>query len=110
MSILAKRLKQLREDAELKQYELAEKLGVSNSNITKYENGSIPNVPYDILIKYADYFNTTIDYLVGRTDIKDSVIVKATDIEVEHDKSISYTDEELDKIKFALDIILNKKK
>lgn len=60
------RLKDLREDNELTQNKLAEYLHVRQNTYSQYENGQ-RQVPLDILIKLADYYNVTLDYLVGRT-------------------------------------------
>lgn len=48
-------------------YRLYKDIGLNNSSITKWKNGSKPKL--ESLTKIADYFGTTIDYLVGRTDI-----------------------------------------
>ena len=54
------RIRNLREDNDLKQRQLAELLG-------DYERGLL-NIPNDILIKLALYYNTSVDYLLGLTD------------------------------------------
>ena len=64
-----KRLKQLRTDKEITQLQLSEILGTAKSNISKYEAGTIePNI--SILCKLGQYFNISMDYLLGITDIK----------------------------------------
>ena len=45
---------------------VGKEIGVSSSTITKWKNGAIPNG--EILLKVANYFNCSIDYLLGRTD------------------------------------------
>ena len=45
------------------------KLNMSTGNIEKWRNGKMPNG--DTLIKLADYFDCSLDYLVGRSDIKE---------------------------------------
>lgn len=62
-----KRIKNLRVDHDLKQIELANYLGVSQNTYSDYELGKI-NVPIDILIKIADYYNVSLDYITDRTD------------------------------------------
>ena len=62
-------LKGLREEKMLSQKELAEELGLGYSTIGMYENGSrMPK--YDILDHLADYFNVDMDYLLGKTSIR----------------------------------------
>ena len=65
------RLKQLRERKRLSQIELANILEVSNGSIIKWErNERQPD--YETLEKIADFFNTSIDYLLGRSETKDN--------------------------------------
>ena len=60
------RLKDLREDRDLKQEEIAKMLNISQTNYSKYELGKI-NIPISSLKKLAEYYNTSIDYLLGLT-------------------------------------------
>ena len=62
-----KRLKDLRIDSDLTQKELADKLGISQQTLSDYEKGKY-DLPNDLLIKYADYFNVSVDYILGRTN------------------------------------------
>lgn len=62
------RLKKLREKAGVSQKALAESIGVSQQSINKYENHNIePDVA--TLIRIADYFDTSVDYLIGHSNI-----------------------------------------
>ena len=62
-------LKLLRQEYGISQQRLAEAIGVSQPSINKYENHNIePEI--EILKRMADYFNTSIDYVVGHTDIR----------------------------------------
>ncbi len=61
------RLKDLREDHDLKQEEIAKVLNVSQTNYSKYELGKI-NIPINSLIILATFYNTSIDYLLGITN------------------------------------------
>lgn len=63
------RIRDLREDKDLKQKELANLLGVDQSTYSDYETGRL-NIPIDVLIKLADYYKTSIDFLVGRINKK----------------------------------------
>lgn len=70
MQILANRLKELREGRRIYQRELAEILGMSFRGYQNYETGqSEPKLA--TLIAIADYYQVSIDYLVGRTDVPD---------------------------------------
>lgn len=64
-----KRIRDLREDRDLYQRELAKYLGVDQSTYSDYESGRI-NLPLDVLTKLADFYNVNIDYLLERTDVK----------------------------------------
>lgn len=61
------RIKDLREDKEIKQVEIAKKLNISQTNYSKYELGKI-NIPIETLKKIALILDTSIDYLLGLTD------------------------------------------
>lgn len=62
-------LKKLREEAGVSQKQLAESIGVSQQSINKYENHNIePDI--ETMIRIADYFNTSVDYLIGHTDLR----------------------------------------
>ena len=61
------RIKDLREDADMRQIDLANAVGIDQRTISNYETGKTYPDSF-ALIKLADYFHVTIDYLVGRTD------------------------------------------
>lgn len=60
-------IKNLREDRDLRQRELAAVLSVSQNTYSQYENGVIEWTANN-LIKLADYYNVSVDYLLGRTN------------------------------------------
>lgn len=62
-------LQELRKEKKFTQEEAADKFGVKLSTYQKYERDAI-SPPYDILIKIADFYNVSTDYLLGRTEIK----------------------------------------
>ena len=73
--IVGLRLKLLREKSNLSQAKMAKEMGVSQPVVAKYEQGIIyPSYP--ILIAYADYFKVSTDYLLGRTDSKESPLME----------------------------------
>ena len=63
------RIRDLRDDSDLSQRQLAEILNCSQRVYSHYECGDL-DVPTDILIKLADFHNTTTDYILGRTNKK----------------------------------------
>ena len=67
MQILAKRLKELRESRRMYQREIAGYLGLSPRGYQDYETNK-NDLKLKTLIAVADYYQVSIDYLVGRTD------------------------------------------
>lgn len=63
------RLRDLREDNDLFQKDIAKILGTTQQVYSEYEIG-VRLMPIDKLDKLASYYNTSIDYIVGRTNIK----------------------------------------
>lgn len=59
----------LRTDADMSQRELSEILHISQRSYSHYETGS-RNIPIEMLIRLANYYEISLDYLVGRTDNK----------------------------------------
>ena len=62
-----KRLRELREDHDLTQRQMAELLGMPQPQYWRYEQG-YRDIPTDVLIRIADYFQTSTDYLLERSD------------------------------------------
>lgn len=63
------RIRDLREDRDLTQKQVAQMLGMSQTGYSKYETGE-NDIPTTVLIKLADFYQTSTDYLLGRTDKK----------------------------------------
>lgn len=61
------RLRELRKKRGITQLKLALDLNMNQNSISRYETGE-READYATLIRFADYFNVTIDYLLGRTD------------------------------------------
>ena len=59
------RIGELREDHDIKQVTLAKYLGVGQGTYSDYENGKI-NIPIEMFIKLADFYQVSLDYLAGR--------------------------------------------
>lgn len=70
--MLGKRLAQLRKEKHFTQRQLAKELGISNSSLALYETDK-RQPDYEILTKIADYFDVSVDYLLGRTIVKKPV-------------------------------------
>lgn len=63
------RIRNLREDKDLKQTDLAAMLNCTQVCYSNYENGK-RDIPTSVLILLADYYDTSVDYLLGRTSEK----------------------------------------
>ena len=72
MEVLASRLKWLRENNRFSQKEIAEKIGMSLNGYQKQENGS-RDPKLDVLIKFAEIYNETVDFLLGITDVPNTL-------------------------------------
>ena len=63
-----RRLRDLREDRNLSQRELADFLKISQNTYSRYETNE-RGIPLELISKLADYYGTSVDYLMGRTDV-----------------------------------------
>ena len=63
-------LKNIREDRDIKQKEIAAMLNVSQNTYSQYETGVI-SLTAEVLIKLSDFYDVSIDYLLDRTDNPD---------------------------------------
>lgn len=71
MPAFSQRLKALRQEKGLKQADMAQFLECIERHYQKIEHGEI-NIPSLTLVKLADYFGVSTDYLLGRTDVRES--------------------------------------
>lgn len=62
-------IRNLREDNDKTQKQIADYLNIKQTTYSKYELGKV-NIPVEVFIKLADYYNVSIDYLLNRTNIK----------------------------------------
>ena len=62
-----KRVYDLREDSDLTQKKIAEYLGIHPNVYRRYEKG-VREFPLELIVKLADYYHVSTDYLLGRTD------------------------------------------
>ena len=65
--MLLPRLRDMREDADLSQRQLAEKLGIQQTVYSRYERG-FQTIPLHLLLKLADLYDVSLDFLCGRTN------------------------------------------
>lgn len=61
------RIRDMREDNDLTQKQISSIINCDQSLYSKYERGE-REIPLSLIIKIADYYNTSVDYLIGRTD------------------------------------------
>lgn len=66
LDMVFENIRNLREDNDKTQQEVADYLNIKQTTYSKYELGKI-NIPVDVFIKLADYYGVSVDYLVGRT-------------------------------------------
>lgn len=78
--MFSERLKTLRKEAKLTQLDMAKQFGTSQPSYQAWESGK-RNPNGESLKKIAEFFNVSIDYLLGETDIKNSSELTETDIE-----------------------------
>ena len=69
------RIKDIREDLDLTQREVADFLHIKQNTYSQYENGQ-RQIPINSLIALARYYNTSTDYLLGLTDVKEPYPIK----------------------------------
>lgn len=110
MSLFSERLKNLREERNIYSKDLAHTLNVEPATVTNWEKGNrFPRE--DMLIKIADFFDCTTDYLLGRTDNRSSIIYfgelnnKPVEIEVDKDYPYDLTPQDVENILNQLDSV-----
>lgn len=121
MITFAERLKAERKKNNITQTQLAEKLYLDRSSISKYESGKqIPETP--TLEKLADFFDVSIDYLLGKTDIRnyednsslnsinENLSTNGLKTLAAHFDEEQFTQDDLDDIENFIKFIISKKK
>lgn len=100
-------LSQLRKEKNISQRALSDSLGLSHSTIGMYENGQRePN--YDILERIADYFNVDMNYLLGKTLIRNSYReLGSEDYLGNYDENIVYLQDKPELLELYQDIVAN---
>lgn len=64
-----KRIRELREDNDMTQQQVADYLAMKQPQYNRYERG-FRDIPTDVLISLADLYNTSVDYILGRVDTR----------------------------------------
>ena len=75
MEVVAKRITGLRVSVNLSQNKLSKEFGISQSALNRYEHNQT-SVPDDVLMKYAEFFDVSLDYIFGRTDKPEGTLFK----------------------------------
>lgn len=70
-----RRIRDLREDADLSQRQIAEILHMHKTTYTRYETGE-REIPFNIAILIANYYKVSLDYIAGLTDVKEVAYAK----------------------------------
>lgn len=110
---MVKNLRKLRINKGISQQQLADVIGTSQQSVNKYENHSVePDI--SVLIKLADYFETTIDYLVGHViaptqDLIEEIELTREEMTLIHDYR-QLSKEEKESIKLVLRNYLKNRK
>ena len=68
--MILQRLRDLREDCDMRQVDVAEMLGIKQTVYSRYERG-FQNIPLEFLIQLADFYKVSTDYILGRTNNKE---------------------------------------
>ncbi len=93
-------LRKCRESKGLTQKEMSDILDISKSNISKYESGDVePNI--DTLIKYADYFRVSIDYLLDRGSYDATAVAELLGYEGKDESAITFQNKLANQIDFS---------
>lgn len=78
MANFSSRMVELRHGKDLRKVDVASGTGLSRSSITKYENGERDNPTQDILVILSNFFNVSMDYLSGNSNIRDKDVSSRT--------------------------------
>ena len=76
--MLYERMKKLRKEAKLSQVNLAKDLSMHTTPYRRYESGE-RDLPMEVAIQIAEYYHVSLDYLVGRTDVREVAKCTTTD-------------------------------
>lgn len=109
MTTLGSRIQQLRKDGGMTQSQLSSRIGISMTQLVRYENKSVQPTA-DTLKKLSDVFGTSIDFLVnGNTDEKAAASLKDNDLLVQFQEVEKLNEDDKIVIKKLIDAFLAKK-
>ena len=90
------RITQLREERDWKKTELARRLGISHSQVSRIESGETGTLSSDILIRLAEVFDVSADYLLGLTDVRTKKNLDVVQMNISEDAAIQLASGKLD--------------
>ena len=90
------RITQLREERDWKKTELARRLGISHSQVSRIESGETGTLSSDILIRLAEVFDVSADYLLGLTDVRTKKNLDVAQMNISEDAAIQLASGKLD--------------
>lgn len=90
------RITQLREERDWKKTELARRLGISHSQVSRIESGETETLSSDILIRLAEVFDVSADYLLGLTDVRTKKNLDVAQLNISEEAAIQLTSGKLD--------------
>ena len=93
---IARRITELREEHDWKKTELARRLGISHSQVSRIESGETGTLSSDILIRLAEVFDVSADYLLGLTDVRTKKNLDVVQMNISEDAAIQLASGKLD--------------
>jgi len=90
------RITQLREERDWKKTELARRLGISHSQVSRIESGETGTLSSDILIRLAEVFDVSADYLLGLTDVRTKKNLDVVQMNISEEAAIQLASGKLD--------------
>ena len=93
---IARRITALREERDWKKTELARQLGISHSQVSRIESGETETLSSDILIRLAEVFDVSTDYLLGLTDVRTKKNLDVAQLGISEEAAIQLASGKLD--------------
>ena len=93
---IARRITELREEHDWKKTELARRLGISHSQVSRIESGETETLSSDILIRLAEVFDVSADYLLGLTDMRTKKNLDVAQLGISEEAAIQLASGKLD--------------